>query len=54
MQGKRDGLDREELVAGAVGPNDQQRTAENHEYSTPPESGAPSDINERTKELIAT
>jgi hypothetical protein len=53
LQGKRDGLDREELVAGAEGPNDQQRTAETPEHSSPPESGAPSESEERTKELLA-
>jgi hypothetical protein len=76
LQGKKDGLDREELVAGTEGPKDQQRTAETPEHSSPPdqtagpsdhsvlqehttpaaatpESGAPSESEERTKELLA-
>jgi hypothetical protein len=76
LQGKKDGLDREELVAGTEGPKDQQRRAETPEHSSPPdqtavpsdhsvlqehttpaaatpESGAPSESEERTKELLA-
>ena len=76
LQGKKDGLDREELVVGTEGPKDQQRTAEPPEHSSPPdqtagpsdhsvlqehttpaaatpESGAPSESEERTKELLA-
>ena len=76
LQGKKDGLDREELVAGTEGPKEQQRTAETPEHSSPPdqtavpsehsvlqehttpaaatpESGAPSESEERTKQLLA-
>lgn len=76
MQGKKDGLDREESVAGTEESKDQQRTAETPEHSSPPdqtagpsdhsvlqdhtmpaaatpESGAPSESEERTKELLA-
>jgi hypothetical protein len=44
LQGKKDGLDREELVAGTEGPKDQQRRVETPEHSSPPDQTAvPSD-----------
>lgn len=75
LQGKKDGLDREELVGGTERPKHQQRTPETPEHSSPPdqtavpsdhsvlqdhttpaaatpESGAPSESEERTKELL--
>jgi hypothetical protein len=77
LEGNRDGLDREESVAGAEEPKDQRRTIQAPEHSSPPdqtaepsdrsvvsqdhttpvdatsESGAPSESEERTKELLA-
>ena len=58
LQGKKDGLDREELVAGTEGPKDQQRTAETPEHSSPPDQTAePSDhsvLQEHTTPAAAT
>ena len=58
MQGKRDGLDREELVAGTEGPKDQQRTAETPEHtSLPDQTAGPSDhsvLQEHTTPAAAT
>ncbi len=44
LQGKKDGLDREELVGGTEGQKQQQRKAETPEHSSPPDQTAgPSD-----------
>jgi hypothetical protein len=60
LQGKKDSLDREELVAGTEGPTDQQRTAQKPEQHTSPpdQTSGPSDhsvvLQEHTTPAAAT
>ncbi len=54
LQGKSDGLDGEELVAGTDGPKDPQRTAETPEHSSPPNRPPePSDRSEAPQDHAA-